>query len=96
VNVDRPALIPTGVDSEKPDLAVRVGDLVAAQKLLADRVKARIFYIRIDAPRIAMPDVHMSICQWLTIAGNDPRNCECQSQWRPGFDLTIRRIRANV
>ena len=89
VNVHGPARIPTGIDGEELGFATRVGDLVAAQKLLADGVETKIPHIRIDAQRIAVPDIHLGAGQWLTISGAKSEYLQCQREWRSGFDLPV-------
>ena len=74
VNMYRSARIPARVHSDKPSLTARVGDLIATQKLLADGVEIRILHIRIDAQRIAMPDVHLGARQRLTVSGVEARD----------------------
>ena len=73
MNVYSPAPVPAGVNGEKLRLAGRVGDLVAAQKLLTDRVEVWVLHVRIDAQSIAVPNVYLSTNERLTVSGIDAR-----------------------
>ena len=74
----------------------RVGHLVSAQKLLADRIEARISYIGVDALGITVPNIDLSIRQRPAVSGAEAHHVKCQRQWRTRRDLPIRGISANV
>src|SRR5262249_60338398 len=57
VDVHRPTRIPARVDGDEAGHPVRIGHLVAAQELLADGVEAGVGHVRVDAERVAVPDV---------------------------------------
>ena len=57
MDMHRPACVPTGIDGEKLRDAFGVGLLIAAQELFAACVKARVAHVRIDAERVAMPNI---------------------------------------
>ena len=62
MNVDRPAGIPAGIDSEEFGRPVLVAHLIAPQKLPSAGIEATLAipHVGVDAQGIAMPDVHQS------------------------------------
>ena len=96
MDVHRPAFIPAGVYGDKPGFATRVGDLVATEKLPTDGIEIRIPHVRIDAQRIAVPDIDLSPRERLTVSGAESRDQHRQSQWRAGPDQPLGGIGTDV
>ena len=54
--------------------------------------EAGILHIRVDARRIAVPEVYLGAGQWLTISGAKLEYLQCQRKWRTGSGLPGRRV----
>lgn len=61
MHMDRSYWIPARVNSEKLCGSLHVGRLIPSEKLLSNRTESGISHIGINAHRIAMPDIDVSI-----------------------------------
>src|SRR5262249_30461564 len=73
---DRAPLVPGRVDRDEAGPPIPVGHLVAAQELLAGRVEARVGHVRVDAQRVAVPDVDQDALERHARAAVDARDGE--------------------
>src|SRR3989454_12695922 len=88
--------IPTWVDCQKPHRPGGVRDLIAAQEFLAPCVEEPVPHVRIDAERIAVPDIHYGAMERRTALAADFMDAKCQLEWQAFFHRAVRRIRPNV
>src|SRR2546428_2482089 len=88
--------IPTGIDRQKPDRPGGVRDLIAAQELLAPRVEEPVPHVRIDAERVAVPDIHHGARERRAGLTADFMDAKCQLEWQAFFQRAVRRIRPDV
>ena len=97
MDVHRAAAIPAGVHGGEPHEAGRVRDLEAAQEVLPLRAAVhRIADVRVDAPRVALPDVDHRPGERVACAGAHPRNVEGQLQRNALTRSTAAAQRADV
>ena len=78
VDVNSPTGIPTRIDREEFGDPVRVRRLITAQKLFASGIEPRIHvaHIRINAERVALPNIDDSAAKRATGGASDARNME--------------------
>src|SRR6266508_171698 len=96
VHVDRPPVIPAGIDRLEPCDAASVGDLVSAEELLPDGIEARILHVRVHAEMVAMPDIHERTLERCTSVGRKPGDLERQVERCTRLDGLVGRIGPNV
>lgn len=80
VNVDRSAGVPTGIDCNELDGSICVRHLIAAQELFPDGTETWVRYVRIDAQRVTVPNVHGCASQGRTGATINLRDMKDQTQ----------------
>src|SRR2546426_6884303 len=96
VDMDSSNRIPTGIDCQKPDGPCGVRDLIAAQELLSPRVKEPVPNVRIDADRVAVPEIHHGALERRAGLTADFMDAKCQLEWQAFFHRAVRGIRPDV
>ena len=88
MNMNRAAPVPPGVDGQKTDIAMPIGHLISAQKILS--LAVLLPDGRVDAQAITVPDIHLSAAHGADRAVGQSRDIDRQLQLEARLDGTGR------